>query len=390
MAGPVAPARRSAEPFPRNRFAAQLLAGEPARSPVDVAERLLAVQGQDPRGARLAVRSRTHGLVAADIDRALTEDRSLIITWLNRGTLHLVRSQDYWWLHRLTVRRQLHVGCMRILARSGVSAAHADNGVVAVERALAASGPLTRPELADLITVAGLPGRAALHVMMLASLRGIAVRGPMVGSQHAYVHVREWLGRPPPDPEPDVALGWLARRYLAGHGPASDRDLAKWAGLPVSDARRGLAAISSELSDRTDKLAELRNGAPDAGLPPPRLLGAFDPLLLGWDSRDPILGGRQEIVTSNGLFRPFALVDGVAAGLWALTGRQPVLERWKQLPDAAESALAADARDVRRFLATGREPVTPPAGSTSAGSTSAGNTGAVSTGAVSLAAEDSP
>ena len=35
------------------------------------------------------------GLTAADVDRALTEERSLLITWLNRGTLHLVRSEDY-------------------------------------------------------------------------------------------------------------------------------------------------------------------------------------------------------------------------------------------------------------------------------------------------------
>ena len=53
------------------RFAAQLLAGRPARDPVAVAERLLAVQGQDPRGVRLAVRARTRGLTAADVDRAL-------------------------------------------------------------------------------------------------------------------------------------------------------------------------------------------------------------------------------------------------------------------------------------------------------------------------------
>ena len=77
------------------RLTAQLLSGPPARDPVTVAERLLAVQGQDPRGARLAIRARTTGLTAADVDRALTEDRSLLITWLNRGTLHLVRSEDY-------------------------------------------------------------------------------------------------------------------------------------------------------------------------------------------------------------------------------------------------------------------------------------------------------
>ena len=77
------------------RFTAQGLAGPPERDPVAVAERLLAVQGQDPRAVRLAVRARTEGLTAADIDRAPSEDRSLLITWLNRGTLHLVRSEDY-------------------------------------------------------------------------------------------------------------------------------------------------------------------------------------------------------------------------------------------------------------------------------------------------------
>lgn len=79
----------------RRRLSAQLLAGTPAREPASVAERLLAVQAQDARGARLAVRARTTGLSSADVDRALSDERSLLITWLNRGTLHLVRSEDY-------------------------------------------------------------------------------------------------------------------------------------------------------------------------------------------------------------------------------------------------------------------------------------------------------
>jgi hypothetical protein len=49
-------------------------------------------------GARLAVRACTEGVSAADVDRALTEDRSLLITWLNRGTLHPAASEDYPWL----------------------------------------------------------------------------------------------------------------------------------------------------------------------------------------------------------------------------------------------------------------------------------------------------
>jgi Winged helix DNA-binding domain len=337
------------------RFSAQLLAGEPARSPVEVAGRLLAIQGQDARGARLAIRARTAGLTAADVDRALTDDRSLLITWLNRGTLHLVRSEDYWWLHRLTAKPQFQIGCLRILARLNVSAHAADTGVGILEQALLADGPLTGAQAAERLVAAGLTADrgAALHTLILANLRGIAVRGPMIGAQQAYVHVRDWLGKPSPEPEPEVALGWLARRYLAGHGPASDRDLARWAGLPLGQVRRGLAVIASELRERPDGLAELASARCDeSSLPPPRLLGAFDPVLLGWTSREPILGDYQGIVTVNGLFRAFALVDGRAAGIWTWAGGAVTLDCLGQLPAATRAALAAEASDVQRFLAS--------------------------------------
>jgi Winged helix DNA-binding domain len=359
--------RLLAERLLAERLAAQQLSGEPAASPVDVVGRLLAVQGQDPRGARLAIRARTSGLTVADVDRAMTTDRSLVTTWLNRGTLHLVRSEDYWWLHQLAARPQFQVGCRRILARHGVSDGQADKGAEVVEEALVSAGPLTRAQLAERIARAGLPsaGGVALHIAMLASLRGVAVRGPVIGAEQAYVHVRDWLGKPPPVPDRDAALGWLARRYLAGHGPADDRDLAKWAGLTVGAARRGLAQISSELRERPDRLAELATsrsgtaGGEAAGLPAPRLLGAYDPVLLGWVSREAILTGHHEIVTVNGLFRPFALVEGRAAGIWAWRDGGVELEPFGELPTAVAVSLAEEARDVARFLGS---PADQPAG----------------------------
>ena len=130
------------------RAAAQLLSGPPAARAEDVAGRLLAIQGQDPRGARLAVRARTEGLSAADIDQALTVDRSLVISWLNRGTLHLVRSEDYWMLHRLTTP-QLEAGCTRRLAQEGIPPAAA----VTSSRSRRDRGRRRRP------VVAGWPSR---------------------------------------------------------------------------------------------------------------------------------------------------------------------------------------------------------------------------------------
>jgi hypothetical protein len=332
------------------RFSAQLLSGPPARSPVEVVGRLLAVQGQDPRAARLAIRSRSAGLTAADVDAGLTTDRSLLITWLNRGTLHLIRSADYWLLHRLTVRPQHETACRRNLASAGVTADQAGRGVAVITAALADEGPRTRLQIHDRLTSAGLDGNCALHLLMLTCQRGVAVRGPMIGAQHCYVLVRDWLGQPPPAPDRDADLAELARRYLAGHGPASDRDMAKWSGLPLGDARRGLAGIAAELRERPDGRTELAADTATGTLPGPKLLGGFDPVLLGWESRADIVGPHRQIVTVNGLFRPFALVGGKAAGIWSWTAGAVALEPFGQLPADAAAALAADANDVQRFL----------------------------------------
>jgi hypothetical protein len=341
-----------------DRFAAQLLSGPPASTAVDVVERLLAVQAQDPRGARLAIRARSAGLHAADVDQALTHQRSLVITWLNRGTLHLVRAEDYWWLHRLTTP-QLFTGNARRLAQEGVPLEDAERAVEVIERALTAAGPLTRGQLRERIAAAGVrtEGQALIHVIGLASFRGIVVRGPMIGSEHGYVLVRDWLGTPPrgaraagSEDDRDTALAELARRYLAGHGPATDRDLAKWAGLPLRDARRGLAAIAGQLEQRGDGLVDLAGRPGMAVLPPPRLLGSFDPVLHGWASRAPILGSHQGIVTVNGVFRPFALVDGRAVATWSLSAGRVAVQPFAPLAAHQTAALAADAADVRRFL----------------------------------------
>jgi hypothetical protein len=313
-------------------LAAQLLVGSTARTPEAVTGHLLAVQAQDARGARLSIRSRTRGLTAADVDRALTDDRSLVVSWLNRGTLHLVRSEDLAWLHALTAPTIVTANARR-LAQEGVT------------------GPLTRGELRDRLDAAGIrtEGQALVHVLVLASLRGLVVRGPMVGSQQAFVLVHDWLGtRPAVDR--DVALAELARRYLVGHGPATERDLARWSGLGLRDARSGLRAIADELHEAPDGSVDLKGRRPVSELPPPKLLGPFDPVLLGWVSRDAIVGSHRSIVTTNGLFRAFALVDGRAVATWSLAGGRIELAPFGRLSKATRAALDAEADDVLRFL----------------------------------------
>ena len=332
------------------RLTAQLLAGPLARDPVAVVEHLLAVQAQDARGARLAIRARTSGLTAGDVDRSLTADRSLLVSWLGRGTLHLVSSDDYPWLHSLTTP-QLFTGNARRLAQEGVAPDAAARAVAVIERSLAREGPLTRAQLRDRIDRAGVrtEGQALVHLLMLACLQGLTVRGPMVGRQHAYVLARDWLGEPKATSR-ESALAELARRYLIGHSPADERDLARWAGLPLGDARAALKTIGGELEVRAEGLVALARRAPVRPAPPPRLLGPFDPLLMGWRSREQILGEHESRVVSGGVFRPIALVRGRAAATWRLSGGGVVLEPFAPLKHADAAALEADAEDVVRFL----------------------------------------
>lgn len=130
------------------------------------------------------------------------------MSWLNRGTLHLVRAEDHAWLFALTTPR-LATGNARRLEQEGVSAREADRAVRLVVRE-AGGGPVTRAALRERLRVEG----------------------------QALVLAADWLPRARPVPR-DRALAELGRRYLAGHRPADARD-PKWAGFTLADARTAL------------------------------------------------------------------------------------------------------------------------------------------------------
>ncbi len=333
------------------RLTAQRLSGAPAADVVEATRHLLAVQAQDPRGARLALRARTPGGSSSDLDRALTHERSLIITWVNRGTLHLVAAEDEPLLHALTTP-QLRTASERRLRQEGVSAAAAARGIAAIVKALGEDGPLTRRQLRAVLEEADVPtaGQALVHVLFRATLDGLIVRGPIKGpSDHAFVLVADWLGERP-KVDRDRALAELARRYLAAHGPADERDLARWAQIPLRDARAGLQAIAAELDRRPDGLLDLRRRPGPAPLPKPRLLGPYEPLLCGWRSREFVLGDRTGVVTVNGIFKPIVLVRGRAVGTWALPGGRVELSLWVQPSRATRAALEREAAAVEAYL----------------------------------------
>jgi hypothetical protein len=74
-------------------------------------------------------------------------------------------------------------------------------------------------------------------------------------------------------------------------------------------------------------------------------------LLHGWVDREPVLGANETIVTTNGIFRPFALVGGRAVATWSVPGGRVTLEPFGPIGARALADLDREARDVERFLA---------------------------------------
>ena len=69
---------------------------------------------------------------------------------------------------------------------------------------------------------------------------------PAAGGEHTYALLAE---RAPNTRRLDraEALAELALRYFIGHGPATEKDLAYWATLTITDVHAGLAAVRDQL-----------------------------------------------------------------------------------------------------------------------------------------------
>ena len=324
------------------RARAQGLSGRRATTPAAVVKRLLAVQAQDWRAARLAIRARSTGVTAVDVDAAL--GRELVAGWLLRGTLHLVSREDYPWLLGLTAPGRLATSRRR-LGQEGVTPAAADRAVELIAATLADGGPRTRAELGAALDAAGIrtTGQALPHLLLLAALRGVALLGAIRDGAPAFVAARDALGAAPATSleggARERALAELGRRYLRGHAPAEAEDLAAWSGLPLRDARAGLAAAGLP--------RPLRAPAP----PTPRLLGPFDPYLLGWKSRAFAVAAAhaKAVHPGGGILRATMLVEGRVAGTWTGGAGGVRLEPFAGLSDDVAAALDRESRSVERF-----------------------------------------
>lgn len=163
------------------------------------------------------------------------------------------------------------------------------------------------------------------HQLIVAESRAVLVSGPPRGQEHTYVLASEHLAPAPLDDLHDQdAVVELTARFFAGHGPADERDLARWSGLPLTPIRRALQDLTGrlarlEVDDHTlwfDESVTARGTRPRTAF----LLPTFDEACLTY----PRLGfpravdsDRSRLVAESG--GGVAIVDLIDVGRWRRT-----------------------------------------------------------------------
>jgi hypothetical protein len=347
----------------RLRAASQLLhRPASAKDPAAIARAIGGAQAQDVYAGPQTFRSRSRTLTAGDIARARSEERSLLRTWVMRMTIHMIPTEDAgWWLPLF--EPEIERWSRRRMTQLGLSETKQDRALNAVARALAKEGPLTRSEARDRVAAIGveLNTQTGMHLALTAVVSGIACLGPDRGSQSLLVRRDDWLGKLPRF-DRQQALAELARVYLRAFGPATDRDFAYWAGLPLRDVRAGLESIAKEVEEvrvgpETMLVARgTRPRLPRAGQV--RMLGNFDTYLLGWKDRgfsvdEQHAGHVKE--GGGGWIRPVVVEDGVVIGGWRSRRRGGRLEIELNLPKRDRERLSPkierEIADIERFEA---------------------------------------
>ena len=264
-----------------------------------------------------------------DVRNALWKDRSLVKTWLMRGTLHLAKSDDL----------PLYVGAMSALWKSQMrpswlkymQTTETEFWNIVDEVGSALDGrPLTREEL---IAVVG-KGRSARVRQLLgsgwggmlkpAARGGLLCFGPNRGQSVTFVRPEKWLPSWRPV-DKDKALALMASRYLSAYGPATKMDFARWWGAWPGVGNAAWSALKDELSPVSvdgvtmqileKDLDSLRGARIDE---PVQMLPGFDTYLMGYASRDHLVDRAfaSRVSRTAGWISACVLLKGEVIGTW--------------------------------------------------------------------------
>jgi hypothetical protein len=314
-----------------------------------------AMQAQDYAGTKWSIGVRLPGSTDASIEKAVA-NKEVIRTWALRGTWHWVAPADVHWMLRLVALKIQRKYTPHLLKESLDTATVKKSNNILV-KALRDGNALTREELAEELKKKGIKASnyGIGHLLLHASQEQLICMGPRRGKQFTHVLLDDWVPKGkryvPADP-----LAELALRYYTSHGPATEKDFMWWAGLTLTEARKGTAAVKDQLE--TVEVEGVTYFMPP-GLPDLKkksavcLLPGFDEYLLGYTDRSAAIDKQHMhklAMTANGQFSATVVVGGQVKGIWTRTiGAKEVAIETEYLDKASRSLKEAVEIAARRY-----------------------------------------
>ncbi|GAA1949814.1 winged helix DNA-binding domain-containing protein [Kitasatospora viridis] len=371
---PTSPARFTDEQR-RARLARRhlLLPGARAGRVERVADALVGLHATDAATVYLSACARLAEPSAAEVERALYGDVSLVKLLSMRRTIFAVSAE---------LAPQVSAAAARAIAvkeratlmkhlRDGAEGwderrlAEAERAVLA---ALAERGEATTAELAEdvpalretILMAPGKPYEARQSVgsrllRLLASdghMRRCKPRGSWLSSSYPWALVAPW-----PDVPVREAKAEVIRRWLAGYGPGTVEDVKWWTGWTLREVRTALAdlgAVEVSLDGGGTGLVLPGDVEESTEVEPwAALLPGLDPTVLGWRGRDWYLDPElaPALFDRSGNNGPTVWWNGRVVGGWAQRADGELV--WRLLRDvgtAGEVAVAAEAERLAGWL----------------------------------------
>lgn len=314
----------------RRRLRAQhLRAPVPAASFHRMVSDICGLHAQVMSSAELAAAVRVDGLEQATVANALWSHRTLVKTWAQRGTLHLLTAEDYPRHVAALSNRRFDLDAPW-LKYHGLVAADVPALADAVSEALDGR-QLTREELGrEVVRLTGdgkwegLLASGWGAVLKPVAFQGRLCFGPSDGNRVTFVRPDQWLGAFD-RLDPVESLTEVARRFLAAYGPATVEEFARWWGVqpkavrPVLRADNGFTQVAVDGGKPAWAVPETQADGGDGPAPVVRLLPLFDPYTVAVrrNGQRPLAGPQQALVYRKaGWISPVLLVDGELAGVW--------------------------------------------------------------------------
>jgi hypothetical protein len=342
------------------RLISQQLVASSCYSAGSLIDYMTAMQAQDFAASKWAVGMRIPDCTLPMVDEAIVRG-DLLRMHLLRPTWHWASGKDIRQWIRLCAKSIINSARTREISNGLTDDIIAQCKQI-IHHALSENPVLSKAALMEEIEKHGIATKEdnmAAHILIHAEMGELVCSGGGEGNKQTYTllsnRAQDLLHF---DAEKSAAL--LAEKYFISHGPATFDDFLWWSALPVKLARSSVESLGQNIIRVTccEKVYWMAAKNLHASMPENQahFLPAFDEYIISYRHREDVLlkADYRKIISSNGIFRPALLINGIVAGLWrrtTLKGRFQIdIEPFRSFTPAENVLITEAAEQYAKFL----------------------------------------